>query len=223
MSDESAPKGALDDLGQEVKDQLTEEDPHGPAIWAKVPRYIATMTLPKDALRVFIVLSSYADGRERLAWPSQDTIARDLGWISKSTGRPDRSRISTAIGALLEADVVRKAGRHRHGVRAWTTRYLVAPFPGEGLYEPSNTSAGGVVRNPGERLYETARGVVSGHAQINLVSDQPSDQKSEEPAMKKKHEEPEPESVRSLASFNHDQRPRWRRATQSEEARDEPA
>jgi hypothetical protein len=140
--------------GLNVGNQSTEEQGRRPAAWGKVPRYVATMTLRKDALRLFVILSSYAGGVSRLAWPSQDTLARDLGWISSRTGRPDRYRISKALRELLNADVIRKAGRHPHGERAWTTRYLVAPFPVEDAYEGYATSSEVDASNGAEDAYE---------------------------------------------------------------------
>jgi hypothetical protein len=119
--------------------------------WAKVPRFVAAMDLTTPALRLLIVLSSYADGRTRLAWPSQ----AELGWITRSTGQPDRRRVSNALATLIEADLVREAGRQRHGERAWTNRYLVAPFPVEDVgdrYASSNEAAPEDAYKPGPRM-----------------------------------------------------------------------
>ena len=98
------------------------------------------------------MLSSYADGRTRLAWPSQATLAHELGWITRSTGQPDRWRVSHALMTLIEADLVREAGRHRQGERAWTNRYLVAPFPAEDAGERYASSKG----STSEDAYENA-------------------------------------------------------------------
>jgi hypothetical protein len=131
VSDDGDPKAAAADLAQEVEHKSSEPRRQGAAIWAKVPKEAAMMDLPKDALRLLIVLSSHADGRTRLAWPGQGTLALELGWVTRSTGLPDRRRVARAIATLIERDLVRDAGRHRHGERAWTRRYLVAPFPAE--------------------------------------------------------------------------------------------
>ncbi len=101
------------------------------ARWAKVPVRVATeRSLSKDAMRLFVVLSSYADGQTRFAFPSQETVCVELGWVTK-TEDPDRRRFYKAMQRLLVADFVRRAGTQSHGSGAWTYRYVVAPFPSD--------------------------------------------------------------------------------------------
>jgi hypothetical protein len=134
VNDATPPKGGRDDLAQEVEDQSSEEKDRGSAAWGKVPRYVAAMSLTKDALRMAIAISSYAKGN-RFAWPSTETLARDLGWITRSTGKPNRRRAWNALQVLMDVGVVRKAGIQRSGERAWTRRYEVAPFPGDDAHD----------------------------------------------------------------------------------------
>jgi hypothetical protein len=94
-----------------------------------VPRAAHSDTaLSKDALRLYLVLAPYADGLTRIARPGQDRLAEELGWISKSTGKPDRRRVYNAMDELVAAELVEFAGQHSLGKRRWVRMYRVAPF-----------------------------------------------------------------------------------------------
>jgi hypothetical protein len=119
-----------------------------------VPLGVATGDLTKDAMRLFIALSSWANGASRLAWPSYNTVAADLGWYRRSDGSTDRRRYSKALRQLLDAGLIVKHGTQSHGGSSWTWRYLVAPFPsdagegyashdaGEGHASPTRSASG---------------------------------------------------------------------------------
>jgi len=133
--------------------------------WGRVPFEAATASLSPTALRVMIAMACHADGASRLAWPSQETLARELGWESKSA----RRRVRAALAELEAADLIERAGQRVIGPRGrWVRQYLVAPFPADGtVATPSaldealtdgtrsdgrwhqNGSADGVVATPG--------------------------------------------------------------------------
>lgn len=96
--------------------------------WGKIPLRAAVGDLSKDALRVLVVLSSYAKGTTREAWPSQDTIADVLGWLSK--GKPDQRRVNRALNQLREpgVDLVRVKRRVGLAGGGWRNEYVVAPY-----------------------------------------------------------------------------------------------
>lgn len=123
--------------------------------WAKVATDAATADVSKDALRLLIVLSAHAN-RSRLAWPSQETLARRLGWITESTNHPDRRRVSRALRNLVNAQLIREVGRHRHGKRAWTSQYEVSPY-GEDAYESHASSGWREYRDPARDLPRMGR------------------------------------------------------------------
>lgn len=191
-----------------VGNQFSERDRRD--AWAKVPRFVAAMDLTTPALRLLIVLSSYADGRTRLAWPSQATLARELEWITRLTGRPDRWRVSHALATLIEAELVREAGRQRQGERAWTNRYLVAPFPAEDAcdrYASSNEAAPEDAYKAGPRMrMNRVEDAAPSYAQTDPLT---RPRESEEDASAtKNHEdqdpEPDPKPLGSMADwFNH--------------------
>jgi hypothetical protein len=98
------------------------------APWGKVPRYIATMALSKEALRLFIVISSHADWENRVAFPGQDRLARELQWF-QGDGQPNRRRVFRVLKELEAADLVKRAGTQSINGSAWVRRYLVARYP----------------------------------------------------------------------------------------------
>lgn len=203
--------------GLNVGNQSSERDRRN--AWAKVPRDAAMKELPKDALRLLIVLSSFADGRTRIAWPGQNTLALELGWVTRSTGQPDRRRVARVLSTLIEADLVRNAGRHRHGVRAWTSCYLVAPYPVE---DAATTYASSSVQRS-EDAYENGLKMRTNHVEDATTTYARTDPKNrpkrtEAPSKEANEDqepepEPEPERPGSAAWFNHPRGPRWRHAS----------
>ena len=98
--------------------------------WGRVPFEAATASLSPTALRIMIAMACHADGASRLAWPSQETLARELGWESKSA----RRRVRAALAELEAADLIERAGQRVIGPRGrWVRQYLVAPFPADGV------------------------------------------------------------------------------------------
>lgn len=91
--------------------------------WGKVPRALAwDLTISEDALRAFIVLSSYADGSSRLHHSSHARLAEDLN-VSRT-----KARLLTA--ELERAGWIATTTRKRPTLGGWATNEtLVAPFP----------------------------------------------------------------------------------------------
>ena len=102
--------------------------------WGRVPFEAATASLSPSALRVMIAMACHADGASRLAWPSQKTLAEELGWVhSQRTGEAARRRVRLALAELEAADLIEHAGQRVIGPRGrWVRQYLVAPFPADG-------------------------------------------------------------------------------------------
>jgi len=121
-----------------------------PCRWGKVPLDVATSGLTRSALELFIALSCHAEAQSRFAWPSQATLARELGWVySRKTGEPGRRRIREALGELEAADLIRRAGQHVVGPRGrWTRQWAVAPFPTDGTDRTPSAVTDGTVRAP---------------------------------------------------------------------------
>lgn len=125
-----------------------DDDTRDGRAWGKAPEALLAPQLSKGALRLFIALSIHADGRSRLAWPTQDTLAKELGHVSPS-GNPDRRYVRRLVEELLAADLIRRAGRHLWGDRRWTSRFLVAPFPNV-EDDPSSSKDGDKSRDDGD-------------------------------------------------------------------------
>jgi hypothetical protein len=155
MKNGSRQEAAPADARRNVEEKHSAEGGQDAAAWAKVPRRAARMRLTKDALRLLVVLSSHADGASRLAWPSQATLAAELGWVTRSTGAADRRRVSKAMQALSEADLVREAGRQTLGDRAWTNRFLVAPYPKDAEEPYASKDAAPSYASSAKDAYET--------------------------------------------------------------------
>jgi hypothetical protein len=85
------------------------------------------MNLSKDALRLYVAVTRYADGRTRVARPGQLRLIEQLRW-TYSGGQPDRRRLHKALAELEGADLVRRHGTHPLGGGRWVRCYLVAPF-----------------------------------------------------------------------------------------------
>jgi hypothetical protein len=116
------------DLNQEVNGHSNAVDEDCPPFGITDPRAASkSLELSKDALRLYLVLASFADGKTRLARPGQDRLARLLGWTSTSD-RPDRRRVYRALGELKAADLIEVAGTHSLGGGRWVRLYLVAPY-----------------------------------------------------------------------------------------------
>ena len=100
----------------------------------------ACLDLSKGALRLYLLLTSYADGYTRIARPGQDRLADELGW-SKPDGSADRRRVYRHLQQLVKADLIRKAGQHSLGGKRWVRKYLVAPFPIDGVNDTQEGDA----------------------------------------------------------------------------------
>jgi hypothetical protein len=97
-------------------------------IYGMVPRRaVCDDAVGAPALRLFVVMSSHADGQTRRCYASQVTMAEELGWFSAQW--PDTRRVRRYIPELVDADLIREHGRHIWGDGHWTDQYQVAPFP----------------------------------------------------------------------------------------------
>ena len=106
--------------------------------WGKVPIILATAGASPLAVRVFIVMSSYAGGNTRLAWPSQDAIGEAL----RVNGRPvHRRNVRKALEELQDLGFIHREGRKVFGDGHWTNMYLVAPFPDGAAEAPTDDGA----------------------------------------------------------------------------------
>jgi hypothetical protein len=97
------------------------------AHWGICDPGVAMMkSLSKDAIRCCMILARFADGRTRVAHPSQIQLAGQLDWAY--SGEPDRRRVQNALAELEGAGFVRSCGRHVFDRGRWVNRYLVAPY-----------------------------------------------------------------------------------------------
>jgi hypothetical protein len=106
-------------------------------IWGKVPRLIGAIRLSPLAFRTYIIYASHAN-RDRFAWPTQETVLKELGALGS---RVHRRSLTKALGELLEARLLQKAGTHP-GRDGWTRQYLVYPwgYPYGYLVYPSDVA-----------------------------------------------------------------------------------
>jgi len=92
-----------------------------PAFGLTDPRAaLSSLHMSKDALRLYLVVASFADGRTRVARPGQDRLARILGW--------DRRRVYRRLTELNEAGFIEPAGTYSLGRGRWVRCYRVAPY-----------------------------------------------------------------------------------------------
>lgn len=130
----------------------------------------AVTDISGSALRLYIMMASFA-GRDRIARPGQDRIARELGWMT-GKGAPDRRRVYKCQQELIAADLVRVAGQHSLGNHQWVRKYLVAPFPQpkKDAYPVDASSPGEDASVSNEDASISARGCVpNGRALIPVV------------------------------------------------------
>ena len=134
-------------------------------IYGFVPRRaVDCQDVGLPALRLFIVMSSYADGSTRRCYAAQ-TLAQDLGWASG--GYWDTRRVRRYLPALIEADLIREDGRHVWADGRWTDQYLIAPFTetDSDVVSPSVDSEGDVVSTSVD-ISPTESDVVSPFAEL---------------------------------------------------------
>ena len=181
------------------------------------------MDLSKAALRLYVAMTRYADGKTRVARPGQLRLIADLGW-TYSGGKPDRRRLHRVLGELEEADLIRGHGTHALGKGRWVHRYLVAPYPSDADITSASSEAKDAVTTSAS-LRNTARddADVLGHTMrtfrrvdadamsapskqfsSNHLSSERSAQDDREE--EKREQEPEPLPRDALKDFNHDQR-----------------
>ncbi len=97
-------------------------------LYGMVPRRAVTVdAISAPALRLLVVMSSHADGQTRRCFASQGTLADELDWFSGDYS--DTRRVRRYVAELLDADLIRKDGRHVWDDGCWTDQYRIAPFP----------------------------------------------------------------------------------------------
>jgi hypothetical protein len=232
LNDKRRPReGAVHDLGEEVGSDSTggggQADGAGGPFGICDPGVAMVRGLSKDAIRCYIILARFADGRTRVAHPSQVQLAGQLDWAYSE--KPDRRRVQRALNDLEGAGFVRPCGRHVFDRGRWVNRYLVAPYRDAVTATASTTQPDAVTTTASGHGDPSGDAVVSGDTMRSFSSDDavttpaPSDQfysnqisSEQEAVAKEQHEdqepEPEPAPVSSLALFNHP-RPRGGRRT----------
>jgi hypothetical protein len=95
--------------------------------FAQIPHWVLELPLSDKAIRLYAVLSKYADNADRTSYPGRGTLARLMGC--------HRTSVDRAVQELIEAGCITKQVRFKEG-RYTSSLYTVRRIP------PSSTDGG---------------------------------------------------------------------------------
>ena len=99
--------------------------------FAQVPHWVLELPLSDKAIRLYAILSKYADNSDGTSYPGRGTLAKYM--------RCHRSSVDRAVEELIEAGCITKQVRYREG-RFTSSLYTVIRIPPSRTDEGSRTN-----------------------------------------------------------------------------------
>jgi predicted transcriptional regulator len=100
--------------------------------FAQVPHWVLELPLSDKAVRLYAILSKYADNADRTSYPGRGTLAKLM--------RCHRTSVDRAVQELIDAGCITKQVRYKEG-RFTSSLYTVKRIPPSSTDEGSRTHA----------------------------------------------------------------------------------